>query len=149
MKKYRKEWYAKNKKAKNAHSREYYKNNKEQVLLKQGELVRKKYKTDIMFKLCSLLRHRFYNALKNNYGKSKSWEYVGCSPKQLKKHIEAQFKEGMSWKNWSRSGWHIDHIKPIFGFDLSKEEEIKKAFHYTNLQPLWALDNLRKSKTFK
>ena len=69
---------------------------------------------------------------------------IGCSLEELKKHLESQFKPGMSWKNRGRNGWHIDHIKPCASFDLSKSEEQHKCFHYSNLQPLWAKENLRK-----
>ena len=63
---------------------------------------------------------------------------------ELKKHIEKQFKPGMNWSNHSVRGFHIDHIIPCASFDLTKEEEQKKCFHYTNLQPLWAEENLSK-----
>jgi desulfoferrodoxin (superoxide reductase-like protein) len=59
--------------------------------------------------------------------------------------LEKQFKLGMNWDNYGRSGWHIDHIKPCASFDLTKKEEQLKCFHYTNLQPLWARENLIKS----
>jgi hypothetical protein len=72
-------------------------------------------------------------------------ELLGCSLEQARKHIEHQFKEGMNWGNCGFRGWHIDHIIPCSAFDLTKIEEQKKCFHYTNLQPLWAKDNLRKS----
>ena len=64
--------------------------------------------------------------------------------KELKEHLEKQFKEGMSWENYGFYGWHIDHILPLSSFDLTKAEEQKKAFHYTNLQPLSAKENLQK-----
>jgi hypothetical protein len=63
---------------------------------------------------------------------------------RLKKHLESLFEEGMTWENWNREGWHIDHIKPLSSFDLRKEEEQRKAMHYTNLQPLWAEENIKK-----
>jgi hypothetical protein len=51
----------------------------------------------------------------------------------------------MTWDNYGKKGWHVDYILPCASFDLTKEEEQKKCFHYTNLQPLWWLDNIKKS----
>ena len=62
----------------------------------------------------------------------------------LKQHLESQFKDGMSWNNHGVKGWHIDHIKPCASFDLTDPEEQKKCFHFSNLQPLWWIDNLKK-----
>jgi hypothetical protein len=67
---------------------------------------------------------------------------LGCTVEELKLHIEAQFVDGMSWDTYG--GWHVDHIKPLSAFDLSQRDQIVLACHYSNLQPLWALDNLRK-----
>lgn len=67
----------------------------------------------------------------------------GCSWEQLKQHLEQQFNEGMTWDNYG-SVWHIDHIIPIASFNLTVKEEQVKCFHYTNLQPLFAKDNLTK-----
>lgn len=50
----------------------------------------------------------------------------------------------MSWDNYGRGGWHIDHIRPLLSFDLSDTEQAKQAFHYSNLQPMWQADNIRK-----
>jgi len=77
-----------------------------------------------------------------------SWKIenlLGCTPKQLKIYLENQFKEDMTWQNQGR--WHIDHIRPKKDFDLSKKKERLNCFHYTNLQPLWAEENLRKGST--
>ncbi len=60
----------------------------------------------------------------------------------MKKYLEGKFTEGMTWEN--HGTWHIDHRRPICSFNLLDEEEQKKCFHYTNLQPLWATDNLSK-----
>lgn len=62
----------------------------------------------------------------------------------LKKHLEKQFQNGMTWKNHTKDGWHIDHIIPCSFFDLSDPEQQKECFNYKNLQPLWAEDNLSK-----
>ena len=69
-------------------------------------------------------------------------ELVGCTIKELKMHLESKFLKGMNWKNYGK--WHIDHHTPVVEFNLSKIEEQKKCFHYSNLQPLWATQNLRK-----
>lgn len=106
-----------------------------------------KYHTDINFKIRHNLRTRLNNALRaQNTKKSKSsLAFLGCSIEQVRKHLESQFQEGMTWENHATDGWHIDHIIPCVSFDLTKEEEIKKCFHYTNLKPLWAEENLSKS----
>ena len=77
---------------------------------------------------------------------SKTFELLGYSVEDLKKHLESQFKDGMSWSNHGKFGWHIDHILPCASFDLTNPEEQKKCFHYSNLQPLWWNENLAKSK---
>lgn len=70
---------------------------------------------------------------------------LGCSIQELREHLERQFLPGMTWDNWSPDGWHIDHDRPCASFDLTDPEQQKICFHYSNLQPLWALDNLRKA----
>ena len=61
------------------------------------------------------------------------------------KYLERKFQPGMTWRNQSRFGWHIDHIKPCSKFDLSDPIQQKICFNYKNLQPLWAEENIRKS----
>jgi hypothetical protein len=83
---------------------------------------------------------RLWQAVQKKHGNT--MELTGCTKEELVKHLEMNFKENMSWDNYGE--WHIDHIKPCASFDLTKEEEQKKCFHWTNLQPLWAIENLRK-----
>jgi hypothetical protein len=64
----------------------------------------------------------------------------------LKGYLAGKFKDGMTWENHGE--WHIDHIKPCASFNLLDEGEQKKCFHYTNLQPLWASENLSKGCKF-
>lgn len=102
-------------------------------------------KTDAVFKLVVDTRRRVYMAMKQaNASKSaRTLELLGCTVGELFRHLESKFTDGMSWSN--RQEWHIDHIIPLSKFDLSDLEQQAAAFHYTNLQPLWAKDNLRKS----
>ena len=126
--------------------RNYYKKNKVKIIKNSIEYERIKIQTDIKLKIVKSLRSRVYQAIIN---KSKSTKILlGCTVKFLKKYLESQFKEGMSWNNHEIHGWHIDHIKPCASFDLSKLEEQQKCFHYTNLQPLWAKDNLKKGSKY-
>ena len=103
-------------------------------------------KCDPAAHLGSCLRTRLLTGLKAKSCKKaySTLEYLGCSFYECKKYLEAQFKEGMTWKNHGKKGWHVDHIRPVASFDLKDPEQVKKCFHYTNLQPLWWRDNLTK-----
>jgi len=95
-------------------------------------------------KLASVVRARVYDALKHGYKSDRTEKLIGITIKELKVYLEKQFQDGMTWDNYGFYGWHIDHIIPLSSFDLTKAEEQKKAFHYTNLQPLWAKENMHK-----
>ncbi len=97
---------------------------------------------DINFILKKRLRSRLLRALKSNYKTGSAVKDLGCSVEEFKIYLESKFKDGMTWEN--RNLWHIDHIKPLSKFDLTNREQLLKACHYTNLQPLWAEDNLKK-----
>jgi len=116
----------------------------------------RRLKTDLSFRLRATLRKRLWSALKNNKtGRRKGGSAVrslGCSIPELMIHLEARFYnnpetgEPMTWSNWTYRGWHIDHIRPLAMFDLTNPTEVAVACHYTNLQPLWAEQNLSKSR---
>ena len=78
---------------------------------------------------------------------------IGCSTYNLRIYLESKFQPGMSWDNYGdKKGircWEIDHIKPLSKFDLSKKDELKKACHYTNLQPLWKSENRKKGNKYE
>lgn len=108
------------------------------------EYTRDRAKNDIFYQLKVRLRNRTRAALE-----AKLWhknthfnEYIGCTLEELKIHLENQFQPGMSWKNHSLDGWHVDHIVPLSSAKTTKK--LYKLCHYTNLQPLWAKENLRK-----
>jgi hypothetical protein len=73
-----------------------------------------------------------------------SLEYLGCTISELRVYIESRFLPGMTWENHGVKGWHIDHIIPLSRVDLTDESERIKVLHYTNLQPMWASENLKK-----
>jgi hypothetical protein len=90
-----------------------------------------------------LLRGRFKKALKGNFKAGSAVADLGCSIAYFKNYIASLFCDGMSWDNYGE--WHLDHVRPLASFDLSKREEFLQAAHHTNYQPLWALDNCRKN----
>ena len=121
----------------------YYQIHKEKIYLKR----KLRRGLDYKFKLRCYLASRLWWALKGNIKTTTTLNLLGCSIEYLKQHLEKQFKPRMNWSNYGK--WHVDHIRPCASFDLSNPEEQRKCFHYTNLQPLWAIDNLRKNKKFK
>ena len=86
---------------------------------------------------CKIIDDKKYN---------KFYTYLGCGKQDFILYFQAKLKEGMTWENHGE--WHIDHIKPCALFNLLNEEEQKKCFHYTNLQPLWASENLSKGSKY-
>jgi len=101
-------------------------------------------------KLQDVLRNRVVMALKSQGLKKnkRTVEMIGCSIEELKAHLESRFAVGMAWENRGYWGWHVDHIKPLSLFDLTDEAQQKLAFHYSNLQPLWAKDNFSKKNKY-
>ena len=166
----RRVYYAKNKDKENLRSKSYHIKHKEQIKLKRKiylkankEQIKSKHKiylktnkdkinkhnrerkkTDIQFRLASNLRNRLGNALKGNYKSGSAVKDLGCTIDEFKLYLESKFQPGMTWDNWGQHGWHIDHIKPLASFDLTDRKQMLEACHYTNLQPLWAEDNLIK-----
>lgn len=128
--------------------KEYIKENMRMILDRQNRWVKNKRKTDEGFRILCNLRNRVRSYLKMK-GKSKkiskrTAEMIGCSREELKEHIEKKFTEGMNWSNYGKKGWHVDHIIPLAS--AKNVEEMIKLNHYTNLQPLWAIDNIKKGK---
>ena len=108
--------------------------------------VAKRKKTDVNFKLRIVLSKRVLAAVKFAKTKKafKTQKLIGCSIKTMRKHLEKQFKDGMTWQNHGRYGWHIDHIRPLEKFDLTDSQQQLIAFNYKNCQPLWWRENLEK-----
>lgn len=110
---------------------------------RRRDYVKRRRGEDPTYKLLCNLRGRINSALKG-LGKSKrTMHLVGCSIAELRQHLEKQFTPGMSWENYGE--WHVDHIVPCCSFDLSEAKDQLRCFHFSNLQPLWATDNFKKS----
>jgi hypothetical protein len=140
----KKEYYIKNREKKLSKQKEYNIKNKENLQSYRNEYERNRKLNDPIYKLSINVRDRLRKYLKSvGITKNKrTFDIVGCSPPELKEHLEKQFVDGMSWDKMGKK-IHIDHIIPLSS--AKTEEDIYKLAHYTNLQPLWAEDNLAKS----
>jgi hypothetical protein len=121
-------------------TKNWRKENKE----KRNQTERERRKNNTSHKLVHYLRVRtnFYIKKMNISKCNPSLKIIGCSPEFLKEYIEKKFTDGMCWDRMGKE-IHIDHIIPLSS--AKSEDEIYKLCHYTNLQPLWAEDNLKKS----
>ena len=104
-----------------------------------------RYDNDIDFRLTDCLRKRIRQALAKTKKSAVSFDLLGCTLDEFKRHIVSLWKPGMSWDNYGVRGWHIDHVIPCAAFDLTDPAQQRECFHYLNLQPLWAQDNWCKS----
>lgn len=108
---------------------------------------KKRKKEDPNFKLAGNLRTRLLRSISTESKAGSAVRDLGCSIAELKLYLESKFQAGMTWENHGRKGWHIDHVIPLSKFNLSNREDLLKACHYSNLQPMWAIDNIRKSNS--
>jgi hypothetical protein len=138
---YSKKWIEKddNKEKQYAKSKEYHTKNRK--ILSEKEKLR--IQNDVEFKIKKRLRTRLYIAVtsKGTIKTKKTSDLLGCSIIELKEYLESKFIPTMTWENYGKY-WHIDHIIPCSSFNLIDEEEQKKCFHYTNLQPLFAFTQI-------
>lgn len=147
-----KAWNDVNKERRKLQSKAWREANKDTILLKKKayreanrDKRNERYRTDVEFKISHNLRCRLREALKRNYKNGSAVKDLGCTISQLKTYLESKFQPGMTWDNYGYYGWHIDHIKPLASFNLTDRKQLLDACHYTNLQPLWATDNLSKN----
>ena len=135
-------WREKNKEKIAEYNKKYSQKNREFLNKKSCELNKIRRKIDPVYVLMRRERVRVYDALKGIRKAARTETLLGCSYDFFRGYIEGKFVENMGWHNMGE--WHIDHIRPLASFDLNDEEQQKQAFHYTNQQPLWAMDNLKK-----
>lgn len=139
-------YYLKNKKRIDAYNRGYGQRNKGKLRSYYAGWHRDRRRTDPQYNVRNRLCSRIWHALANGAKKAaKTEELVGCTVASLRLHLESGFTDGMTWQKFLLGEIHIDHIIPCSRFDLSKPSEQFKCFHWSNLQPLWAIDNLMKS----
>ena len=150
---YQKAWQEANKEKEKANRKAYYESNKDKIKAnnkayreankdKINSQLKNRRKTDPIFKLRGNLRNRICTVIKSKgYKKeSKTAKILGASYTIVKKHLERQFTGGMNWDNYG--DWHVDHIIPLAS--ANTKDELINLFHFRNLQPLWAADNLSK-----
>jgi hypothetical protein len=139
-------WYRLNSKRIRLKASAYRKTNREQGNAATRSRQKRYRATRPTFKLLEALKHRLKRTLKCavNSKTRATRDLLGCSMDDFKIYLESKFEPGMSWGNYGYRGWHVDHIVPCALFDLSKPAHVRRCFHFSNLQPLWAQDNLRK-----
>lgn len=134
------QWSAKNKEHKIIWDRQWRKSNPDKM-----RAFRRKQRINPKYRLKSNLCKRMREFMKRGLHKQSATKLIGCSRQHLMQWIEKRFTKGMAWNNYGE--WHVDHIIPCASFDLSKPEQQRMCFHYTNLRPLWAAENMAKSDT--
>jgi hypothetical protein len=122
-----------------------YQINKYKILKRNKLYAQNKLKNNPYFRLIHNLRRRMLHALKGKNKSAHTQELLGCDINTLHQYLESKFQLGMTWENQGFHGWHVDHIRPCSSFNLSDPIQQRVCFHFTNLQPLWAEDNLKKS----
>jgi hypothetical protein len=146
---YQKKYRKQNKVKAAGYAAQYYIENKEEILSNGLKNLRNRLKKDPIFRATQSLRTRTRLALKGIVKSKNTMVLLGVpSVDFFREYIESLFQPGMTWDNYGLKGWHLDHIRPLSSFDLTTEEQQRIAFHYTNLQPLWAKDNLKKGNKY-
>lgn len=145
-----KEWYLKNKQYKLKRNKNWIINNIDKSREYHKLYERNKRKNNPIYRLHQAVSRGLRTVLQGKKNRTKWTEFVGYSIKNLKEHIENQFKEGMTWENYGKYGWHIDHIRPISLFNMTDSNcsDFKLCWSLANLQPLWAKDNLSKGAKY-
>jgi hypothetical protein len=128
--------------------RQYIAENKEIINKNKRNSVAKRIKEDPSARLAKNLRNRLRCILKGKIKKGSAIDDLGCSMVFLKNYLESKFLLNMTWANYGKGDgkWQLDHIIPLFTFDLTDREQFLRANHYTNLQPLWYEDHKIKTR---
>jgi hypothetical protein len=143
---YNRNWYILNRESCIVRSTKRATEHKELIKVYKNQYDKDRAKIDISYRLKRSLRTRLRQAIKNNQKKGSAIKDLGCSVEFLRNYLESQFQSGMNWENYGNKhgNWSIDHKMPLSSTE--NEKEIIKLCHYSNLQPMWHIDNLKKGK---
>jgi len=149
-------WNQENRKEVQARKEQYYidnatklKANSSEWRKKNRDKINKSRNINPYKRIVMNIRSKISKIVKGKIKESSTLSLLGCSMAELKIHLESQFQSGMSWENYGLHGWHIDHIRPLANFDFNTIDQLQTAWHYSNLQPLWAKDNLKKGSKYE
>jgi len=140
-----KKYYQTNKESILLIRKDYYEKNKREIIKNQVARDAIRIRTDIGFLLKTRVRSRFKMAMRGNYKTGVGIKYLGCSIEEFKNYIYNQFQPEMTWDNYGKE-WELDHRIALLNFDLTKEEDLKIACNFTNIQPLWKEDHYKKTQ---
>jgi len=147
VKKNQKTWYEENKEHRKQYLKEYREKNIDKLRKTKRDYERNRKASDPLYKLISNFRTAIYQVLKeSNVDKNKHYfDILQYTPEELITHLELQFKDTMSWDNYGE--WHVDHKLPITHFNIVEmgDDEFMKCWSLGNLQPMWGIENIRKS----
>jgi Prasinovirus endonuclease VII len=122
--------------------------NSEHIRKSKRDYAARTRRENLAVRLLDCCRHRVWKAMRGIGEKSvRTIELLGCSIPELRNHLEKQFKPGMTWENYGPV-WHIDHHKPCAKFDFADPAQQRECFHFSNLQPLFAGENLKKGDKY-
>jgi Prasinovirus endonuclease VII len=146
------QWVKNNPDKQRARAKRWKTENTERYRFSESKRKKERYSSDPNYRLRLVLRACLRDSLTRQPGAKKiasTIKLVGCDIDWLKAWIEIQFQPGMAWENAGLFTWHIDHVRPCASFDLTDPKQQELCFHWTNLQPLWAIDNRIKSDNWE
>jgi len=145
-----KRWREENPEKAAAAVNKWRKENPEKCRASDNKWRKQRRKEDPVYRLISNMRSGLWKCLSGKQKNSRTFDYIGLTPKELMDYLEGQFTEGMTRENHGE--WHVDHIRPLSSFDFTgpdREEQLHAAWSHTNMQPLWASDNIRKGDRYE
>lgn len=138
-------WKARNRAKHCASVMRWQKENPEKRKKLDREYMKRKRNRNLNFRILCSLRSRLGKSIhRTSKSRERTVALLGCCIESFRLYMESKFESGMSWDNYGRKGWHIDHIMPCSIFDLTNPEHVKRCFHFSNMQPLWEADNWAK-----